>query len=65
MYYLPNLSFIQGGSVTLASSDPFAAPIIDTQLLSHPFDRAAMAQAMVDAETLLAYVIRSEPISCD
>ncbi|KAI0632234.1 aryl-alcohol-oxidase from pleurotus Eryingii [Trametes polyzona] len=34
------------GSITLASSDPFDAPLIDPRLLSTPFDRAAMRYAI-------------------
>ncbi|KAI0364106.1 aryl-alcohol-oxidase from pleurotus Eryingii [Pilatotrama ljubarskyi] len=34
------------GSVTLASSDPFAAPVIDPNFLSTPFDIAAMRSAV-------------------
>lgn len=35
-----------GGSVTLASTDPFAAPIVDPNFLSTPFDIAAMRHAV-------------------
>jgi choline dehydrogenase-like flavoprotein len=34
------------GELTLKSADPLDAPIIDPKLLSHPFDRRAMIEAM-------------------
>ncbi|KAJ6608666.1 aryl-alcohol-oxidase from pleurotus Eryingii [Mycena sp. CBHHK59/15] len=41
------------GSMTLASSDPFANPVIDPQMLVHGFDSSAMAQSMTDVQTFL------------
>ncbi|KAK4500396.1 hypothetical protein PRZ48_008585 [Zasmidium cellare] len=34
------------GKISLASSDPLKAPIIDPAFLSHPFDRKVMTEAM-------------------
>lgn len=34
------------GTVTLHSSDPSAAPIIDPKFFSHPFDRRVAIEAM-------------------
>jgi choline dehydrogenase-like flavoprotein len=34
------------GEVTLRSSDPSDAPVIDPKLLSHPFDKRSMIEAM-------------------
>lgn len=42
------------GSVKIASTDPFAKPIIDPAVLSTNFDIQAMVQAMKDAQTFLA-----------
>ena len=46
-------SFI-GGSVSLASTDPFAAPLINPNVLSTNFDAQAILQSMKDAQTFLA-----------
>jgi len=43
-----------GGSITLASSDPFAHPIIDVNLLSEPVDIAIMREALRSARNLLS-----------
>ncbi|KAK7689613.1 hypothetical protein QCA50_007406 [Cerrena zonata] len=42
------------GSVTLASTDPFAKPLINPAVLTTNFDILAMVQAMKDAQTFLA-----------
>ncbi|KAI0077524.1 aryl-alcohol-oxidase from pleurotus Eryingii [Panus rudis PR-1116 ss-1] len=42
------------GSVTLASSDPFAKPVINPAVLTSNFDIQAMVQAIKDAQTFLA-----------
>ena len=46
--YLCALNFIMNpqstGTVTLASSDPSDAPIIDPRLASHPYDRRVMIE---------------------
>lgn len=49
------INILLGGTVTLASNDPFDAPVIDSKLLSHPFDQAAMAQAILDGQTVISY----------
>ena len=36
--------FFSGGSVSLASSDPFAHPVIDLGYLTHPFDLEAIRE---------------------
>lgn len=36
------------GCVTLASADPYQAPLINPAFLSHPFDRRAVTEAMRD-----------------
>ncbi|CAL1710566.1 unnamed protein product [Somion occarium] len=41
------------GSVTLASTDPFAKPLINPSILSTNFDIQAMVQAIKDAQTFL------------
>ncbi|KAF9003554.1 hypothetical protein BDQ17DRAFT_1279533 [Cyathus striatus] len=41
------------GSITLASADPFAHPLIDPNILTHPFDLKAMVQAIKDIQILL------------
>jgi len=43
-----------GGSITLASSDPFAHPIIDVNMLSEPVDLAIMREAFRSARKLLS-----------
>jgi len=45
---------ITGGSITLASSDPFAHPIIDVNMLSEPVDLAIMREAFRSARNLLS-----------
>lgn len=42
-------SFVLGGSVTLASSDPFDAPLIDTGALTSGFDVFAMVHGLKTA----------------
>lgn len=42
--------------MTLASSDPFAKPLIDPQALVHDFDISAIVQSIKDAQTFLQYV---------
>ncbi|KAE9365780.1 GMC oxidoreductase [Stipitochalara longipes BDJ] len=37
------------GTVTIASSDPNDAAIIDPKVLSHPFDKLVMVEALIDA----------------
>ncbi|KAE8443347.1 hypothetical protein EG329_001990 [Mollisiaceae sp. DMI_Dod_QoI] len=48
--YLTALSFVMNpqstGEVTLNSADPSDAPRVDPKLLSHPFDRRVMIEAM-------------------
>ncbi|KAJ7198792.1 GMC oxidoreductase-domain-containing protein [Mycena pura] len=41
------------GSVTLNSSDPFAAPLIDPALLAHPFEVLAMREGLKMAKRFL------------
>lgn len=43
-----------GGSVRLASENPFDKPIIDPGILTSDFDIQAMVQAMKDAQTFLS-----------
>ena len=43
-----------GGSITLASSDPFAHPIIDVNMLSEPVDLAIMREALRSARKLFS-----------
>lgn len=38
--------FKSGGTIKLRSSDPYARPRIDYNLLSHPFDIAALAEGI-------------------
>ena len=45
---------ITGGTITLASSDPFAHPIIDVNMLSEPVDLAIMREALRSARKLLS-----------
>jgi len=45
---------ITGGAITLASSDPFAHPIIDVNMLSEPADLAIMREALRSARKLLS-----------
>ena len=49
-----NLYLLIGGSVSLASTDPFAAPLINPNVLSTNFDAQAILQSMKDAQTFLA-----------
>lgn len=42
-----------GGTVTLASKDPFDFPVIDPALLTTDFDLGAMIQAVKDARTFM------------
>jgi choline dehydrogenase-like flavoprotein len=47
------------GEVTLASSDPFADPLIDPKFLSHPDDM----KDMIDGYKIMMKVLSSEPFS--
>jgi len=49
-----NIDYITGGSITLASSDPFAHPIVDVNLLSEPIDLAIMREAHRQARKLFS-----------
>jgi choline dehydrogenase-like flavoprotein len=42
------------GTVTLRSSDPTAAPIIDPKFLSHPFDRRVMIEGLRETRRILS-----------
>lgn len=53
----PHSPCCPGGSVTLASSDPFADPLINPGYLTSEFDILAMVQALKDAQ----YFIQASP----
>lgn len=42
-----------GGTVKLASANPYAAPLIDPAFLTHEFDTFAMVQAMNDVQQIV------------
>jgi len=47
-------SKVSGGTLTLASKDPFAHPIIDPKLLDSEFDRQAMLYSLRSAQRFAA-----------
>ena len=42
----PRSLYIAGGSIKLASNNPFDAPLIDPNYFSHPFDIEALAEGV-------------------
>ncbi|KZT03822.1 GMC oxidoreductase [Laetiporus sulphureus 93-53] len=61
------VSPVSRGSVTLASADPFDAPLIDPGLLSNPYDVLAAVQAVNQSRQFLSaptwddYILREAP----
>lgn len=47
------LTFVTGGTVSLASSNPYDDPLIDPAFLTHDFDTYTMVQALNDVESLI------------
>lgn len=47
------------GSVTLQSSDPSAAPLIDPNFMSHAYDRRSMIEGMREIRRLLSAPVYS------
>lgn len=45
--------YIPGGTVTLASNDPFAFPVMDPSLLTTDFDVFALTQSIRDSRTFM------------
>lgn len=48
------------GSVTLQSSNPATAPLIDPKFLSHPFDRRVIIEGMREMMRLLSAPVFAE-----